>query len=126
MERSAIVINVLITLVVYYIFYFREFILARKELKCLRCGNCCRLRVRLSEEDIEKITKAGYKDFLDKNGKNLKRINGYCNFLELNNGMTSCKIEKLKPEICKKFPIGKGFFGKKIDIRCRTCAWKLY
>ena len=84
------------------------------------------MRVRLNKQDIKRIENAGYGDFLDKEGKNLKRINGYCKFLILDNGITSCRIQDLKPEICNGFPRGKGLFGKKVDIRCKACANKLY
>ncbi|MBS3078680.1 YkgJ family cysteine cluster protein [Candidatus Pacearchaeota archaeon] len=126
MEIFFIVIDIIIILIFVYIFYFREFILAKREFKCLRCGNCCKLRVRLNKQDIKRIENAGYGDFLDKEGKNLKRINGYCKFLILDNGITSCRIQDLKPEICNGFPRGKGLFGKKVDIRCKACANKLY
>ncbi|VVB78136.1 Putative zinc- or iron-chelating domain protein [uncultured archaeon] len=126
MNKSAIIINVIITLIVYYVFYFREFILARKEFKCARCGKCCSLRVKVNKEDIERIKKAGYEDFLDKKNKNLKRINGRCRFLTLKNGVTGCEIQDIKPKICKTFPISKGLFGKKIDIRCKNCSGKLF
>ena len=126
MDISSIIIDVAITLIIFYIFYFREFILARKEFKCTRCGNCCKMIVRINQQDTERIEKAGYKDFLANNRKNLKRINGCCKFLMLKDGIFSCQIQDIKPEICKRFPIGKGLFGKKIDIRCKTCAWKLF
>jgi Fe-S-cluster containining protein len=128
METSSIVINTIITLIVYYIFYLREFVLAKRYgFKCQRCGNCCKLRVKMFPEDIKSLEETGHKkeDFLYKN-KYLKKINGYCVFLTLNNGITSCSIENNKPYVCRRFPIGKGIFGKKIDIRCRTCAFKLF
>jgi len=124
MKTSSIIIDIIITLIVLYLFYFREFILGRKEFKCLRCGNCCRLRINLTKQDIERIEKAGYKDFLGKNNK-LKKINGHCKFLMLKDGITTCSIDNIKPEVCKRFPIGKGIFGKKVDMRCKTCSWKL-
>ena len=114
------IINIILIILIIYLFFIRGYMLARRKFKCLRCGKCCRYIVRLSKEDIKRIEKAGYRDFLDKNNK-LKRVNGYCIFLSLNKGITSCKLENsAKPKICRIFPTIKGCFGRKCDIRCRS------
>lgn len=120
--RPIDILNIILIIFVIYFFWIHPYILGRRKFKCLRCGRCCRLIVSLSKEDIKKIEKAGYKkeNFIDKKGK-LKKVNGYCIFLALNNGITSCKLEnKAKPEICRNFPALKGRFGKKCDFRCRS------
>jgi Fe-S-cluster containining protein len=114
------ILNIFLLLFAIYLFVISGYILARRKFKCLRCGKCCSLRVDLSEEDIKRIRKAGYKNFFDKK-KRLNKVNGYCIFLTLKKGVTSCKLEtSAKPEICKKFPLVNGWFGKKYDYRCKS------
>ena len=117
-------ILIIIALFIIYIIFFRNYVLAKAKFKCKRCGNCCKLRVRLNDEDIKRIKKAGYKDFFDKR-KSLKRINGYCMFLTFNNGVASCKINNIKPKICGWWPIHKTIFGKEADPRCCTFLGRL-
>jgi len=95
----------------------------KKDFKCKRCGYCCSLNVKLSPGEIKEISNAGYKDFLDKKEKYLKKINGRCVFLKLDKGITSCTINNFKPSICKTFPIQKGFIWEYKDIRCRACRY---
>ena len=108
-----------IIILMLYVSVFREYVLNRRRFKCLRCGNCCKLLVKPSKEEIEKIKKAGYKDFLDKKGY-LKKVNGSCLFLKINKGLNYCSIQNIKPKICNDFPIKKGIFGKKADMRCKV------
>ncbi len=75
---------------------------------CKRCGECC-LSPALSDEDIEKILKLGYKkEFFVVNitGKSYMQTDGeYCVFLErLQDGKTSCKIYPSRPKICQLYP----------------------
>ena len=119
------IIDILLFLLLIYFIFFHGYVLGRRKFKCLRCGKCCKLRVNLSEKDINKIKKAGYKDFLYNDflgGKNqLKKINGHCIFMNIDKGITSCKLENsAKPEICRNFPHSKGFFGRKGDFRCNS------
>jgi Fe-S-cluster containining protein len=117
MDFLAIIDIILVILLIYFIF-IHEYMLGRRKFKCLRCGRCCRLTVNLTEEEINKIKKAGYKDFFTKDNK-LKKVNGYCVFLTLNNGITACKLENsAKPKICKDFPLIPGLYGRKYDKRC--------
>lgn len=73
-----------------------------------RCGLCCTLLVRLGKEDIFRIRKLGYKEqsFVDKDSKGapiLKRINGYCRFMEIKEGIASCTIYDSRPKICREY-----------------------
>jgi Fe-S-cluster containining protein len=118
------IIDLLLGIIIIYFIFIHEHILARKEHKCIRCGKCCRLRVDLSEEEISKIKKLGYKDFYTKNN-HMKKINGNCVFLKFKNGISFCEIQNTaKPSICKNFPKKRGLFGKAYDYRCRS-FWKL-
>jgi Fe-S-cluster containining protein len=113
------VVDILLGLIILYLL-FVEYLYTRKKFKCLRCGDCCRLIVRLNEEDKKRLKKNGYRNFVDKLGF-LKRINGHCIFLGMKNGIAECGIEKIKPEVCRHFPEKRGLFGKKRDRRCRSC-----
>lgn len=89
----------------------------KEKFKCLRCGKCCRLRVKLSKEDIKRIEKKGHTNFIDEdagNNKCMKMINLYCIFLTVDTGIASCKIYKQRPEICRKYP----FFKNKTMTDC--------
>ena len=102
-----------------------ESMFTKESFQCNRyCGECCKkLSVMVSKEDIENITKLGYKkeDFLDKdllpiNKFMLKRDKNGCVFLKKHNdGKYSCKIHENRPKTCRQYP----FFGKKRAIeRC--------
>lgn len=116
--------DMILLLAVLYLLLIRGYFLSRRKFRCLRCGNCCKLRVKLNKREIDLIEKNGHRDFMNKGC--IKRINGYCNFLTLKNGITSCQIENIKPEICKDFPLKKGFFGRKVDGRCKVYENKLF
>jgi Fe-S-cluster containining protein len=73
-----------------------------------RCGLCCTLTVRLDKEDIERIRSLGNteKDFVDKGSDDkpvLKRINGYCTFVEIKRGIATCTIYESRPRICREY-----------------------
>ncbi len=114
-----LIADILLGLVILYLL-FVEYFYTRKKFKCLRCGDCCRLIVKLNAEDEKRLKKNGYKNFKNKFGF-LKRINGHCIFLGMKKGVAECEIEKIKPEICGHFPEKRGLFGKKRDRRCRSC-----
>jgi len=107
-------------LFVIYIFFIRQFIFRFKKFKCLRCGQCCKLRVKLSKEDIARIKKAGKNDFVEE-GSWLKRTNGYCQFLEIKKGKARCTIYNSRPEICRWWPVRK--FS--MDTRCKCFERKI-
>ena len=73
-----------------------------------RCGLCCSLVVRLNKRDIDKIKALGYKEgfFVEKNSLGedvLKRINGYCVFVEIKQGIASCVIYETRPRKCREY-----------------------
>lgn len=104
-----------------YILFLRQFILRRKKFICRRCGNCCKLRVRLSKEDIKRITKSGNKNFVE-DGVWLKRVNGWCKFLEIKNGKARCTIYNYRPKICRWWPLKKYV----CDVRCSIYKNKIF
>ncbi len=75
---------------------------------CRRCGYCCSLTVKLADEDIARIKKKGYDEdyFVEEKGqfKCLKRINGYCVFLKIDEGIASCRIYPFRPNRCVEYP----------------------
>lgn len=119
----------IIILLILYIVIFRPYILALKKFTCLNCGNCCKLRVYLSKEDIKRIEKKGYKNFFKRTfflkRAELKKINGNCIFIGFkrnnkNKIISFCKINKIKPGICAKYPLCNDIFGKSFDYRCNS------
>ena len=73
-----------------------------------RCGLCCCLTVKLESEDIKRIKALGFKqDFfvetVAKSQKALKRINGYCRFVQIEDGIATCKIYEHRPKVCREF-----------------------
>jgi Fe-S-cluster containining protein len=114
------IIDIILFLLLVYFIFIHGYVLARRRFKCLRCGKCCSFIVKLPKEDIERIKKAGYKDFLEK-GNQLKKHNNYCIYMTLEDGICSCRLENsAKPQICKNFPHIMGVFGKQCDMRCRS------
>ena len=78
-----------------------------KNFKCKRCGDCCRVVPHLTDNDISRIKKLGFKEgfFVERIGNiNLMRIEkDKCVFL--NDGKrTSCKIYNSRPRICRLYP----------------------
>ena len=95
--------------------------LRKKRFNCLRCGACCRLKVRLYPEDIAKLKAAGKKNFLEPKGNWLKRTpDGYCMFYKRDNskGIGICTVNHIKPSVCKNFPFYKTFGLPHADLRC--------
>ncbi len=94
-----------------------------RKFKCARCGNCCRWRgyVRLKEDEIEKIAvflNMSELDFTDRyteltaDRRNLTLIEnevGHCIFFEDN--PPACRIEPVKPQQCRDFPLKWNFPG---------------
>ncbi|MBW3011152.1 YkgJ family cysteine cluster protein [Candidatus Woesearchaeota archaeon] len=103
--------------------YLRSYINSFKKFECKRCGRCCSFIVGLSDEDIrqiEKGTKYKKKDFVEQRKKKnvMKRINGYCIFLNISKGKAQCTIYNNRPKICKNFPFFKKWGLKMSDSRC--------
>ena len=78
-----------------------------KNFKCNRCGKCC-YPPRLYPLDISRIKRAGYKNFLQKDFRNISYLkeqkNGKCIFLKRNKKAASCGIYKHRPKICRLYP----------------------
>jgi len=95
----------------------------KEKFKCIRCGKCCMLRIKISDKDIGSIEKKSYTDFIDNDieGKKfIKRINGFCYFLTLDRGIASCKIYSVRPDGCRKYP----FFENGV-MECSAVKQKL-
>lgn len=94
-----------------------------KKFKCVNCTKCCKLKVDLTNEDIKRInTKINYID--NSSGKKIiKRINGYCIFLNIKEGKSKCAIYNMRPEICRNFPKTKIFGIKCNDSTCNGLKW---
>ena len=73
-----------------------------------RCGLCCTLLVRLKRDDIERIRRlekkeAAFVEYTDRKEPVLKRINGYCRFVRIEEGIASCTIYVSRPRVCKEY-----------------------
>ncbi len=120
------VIFVLVIFLIIYLLFIREYVIAKRKFKCLRCGECCRLKVYPSKAEIKKIKAKGYSDFIDEKGAIKFDEYGNCVFLGERKGLTCCKIQDAKPSTCINFPFINTRFGKKIDNRCKTCVRRLW
>lgn len=74
---------------------------------CIKCGAyCCKLGgPDFTKEEMERVLKAGHPDYFVKIGRNhyeLKGRKGVCPYLKGNN---SCLIQKVKPPMCKSWPV---------------------
>ena len=90
-----------------------------KTFSCHRCGYSCSQIVVLSQEDVNRITKAGIpeeqyikEDQLGKKQIIIDQYNGkFCHFFrfEKKDGKVqgSCRIYKSRPNVCRDYP----FFG---------------
>jgi len=94
----------------------------KSDFKCLRCGKCCRFKVKLSLEDIARIRSKGFDDFFVVEDGNFyfKRPHGYCIFLKFEDGLFTCKIHDFKPEGCKEFPFKIQDGELLFDPRCKA------
>ncbi len=75
------------------------------DFECIRCGFCCHLDVKLTENDIQRLKAAGKKDFSKQtdHGIFLKHIGNHCIFLDPKKKM--CKVYDSRPDICRRFPV---------------------
>ncbi len=111
--------------IVSYIFYFVALVYLsgfplsyllhkkRSKFKCIKCGECCRLKFKLKKSDIERLErgKIDWTRFVDEDWK-LKVVNGNCIFLKKKNGKEICSIYKFRPSVCREWP----FFSNKFTI----------
>lgn len=104
-----------------------------KKFNCIRCGECCSFKVKITNQEIKDIGSLGYKreEFIDRLfGVDFIKIHdGRCFFLEnseylknapeLMQDIPSCKIYDYRPKICRLYPI-RSFLGiKGKDYRCK-------
>ena len=73
-----------------------------------RCGLCCTLLVRLNRENIEEIKKKGFGEdfFVERTSRGesiLRRTNGYCRFVQIEEGIATCTIYESRPKICREY-----------------------
>jgi Fe-S-cluster containining protein len=82
---------------------------------CKKCATCCKNYpfVDLSKKEIhslEKVTGVHSGMFTNPKGKAVEEYflqfqeNGYCCFLNENNGSFSCGVYEARPGICKNYP----------------------
>ena len=82
---------------------------------CKKCAECCKNRpfVDLSNNEIsslEEATGLRYDVFTNQKGTKVEEYflqfkeNGYCFFLDEDNGSFSCSVYAARPEICKNYP----------------------
>ena len=92
------IICIVIFVCMLYLIFLHSFVksiyfgLRKEKFDCTRCGECCKLLVRLDDEDVVRLEAAGKKDFYEqRNGrKYLKRaFDGYCIFYNRDNGRVS-------------------------------------
>ena len=92
----------------------------KEDFLCNNCGACClKFTVKLSDTDVRRIEKLGFKknyfaetDDFDKKFGNyaLKRVDDKCIFLEKKKNKYFCRIYEKRPSICKDYPfIGTDF-----------------
>lgn len=100
-----------------------------KTFKCVKCGECCRPIVKVSEEEIQRIEQTGLSRTLflqqnpidEKEGKNtLKQINGVCMFLQRQGEEFICSMYNARPDICRKYP----FITQNKISDCRPKNWE--
>lgn len=97
----------------------------KRNFECEHCGECCKLVIRVTKKDVEKIEDLGYKkgnflmpDFIKgtKKPNCLKLVDGKCVFLKEKNGKSSCRIYAARPKACRDYPF---FHGAKKLRSCR-------
>ena len=59
-------------------------------------------------QDVDKIKEKGFEesDFTEKTSRDelvLKRVNGYCMFVEIKQGIASCSIYDARPKVCREY-----------------------
>ena len=97
-------------------------LIRKQNFKCIRCGSCCKLSVKLTKGDISSIRSKTKMDFIEyrKGVPYLMRKNNYCVFLSLDRGVAKCKIYKYRPKICRNFPKIKSLGITAWDHRCHS------
>ena len=98
--------------------------LSEDTFNCVKCGECCRHVVKVSEQDVERIKELGISNFteFDKeiNSMVLKQKNNVCMFLKKENDKFICSIYNHRPQVCRKYP----FIRKEKLKDCRPKGWE--
>lgn len=83
-------------------------VLTTDNFKCVKCGECCRPVVKVSQEDIKRIKELGVKNFTEFDTEIeshvLKQKNNVCMFLRKENDEFVCSIYDHRPDVCRKYP----------------------
>jgi Fe-S-cluster containining protein len=78
------------------------------KFECKRCGKCCLqvYGIDFEKGDLERFEKAGRYDLLtsDMFWEMDEFSKGKCPFLQKRKGLYSCKIQDIKPKMCRNFP----------------------
>lgn len=85
----------------------QELLFLKDNFICIRCAECCKMKVVINNYDIKKIEKLGYKGFYEKDvlGRTvLKIVDNYCIFLKNNGDCYYCEVYEAKPKGCENFP----------------------
>jgi len=97
-----------------------------ENFKCTKCGECCRMIVKLSANDItqiESIGKTNFTQYDEKIKSNvLKHHNNKCIFLQKNGSEFVCSIYKHRPKVCVQYP----FIGRKKVEDCHPPRYQYW
>lgn len=86
------------------------------DMRCLRCGECCReTEMELTEDDVKRLARLGFppEEFtIIRDGVlRLKNVNGWCYFYDVRE--KKCRVYPKRPVGCRVYPIvyieGEGF-----------------
>jgi Fe-S-cluster containining protein len=102
-----------------YFIKIKPYFSRNKKFKCINCGRCCRLLVRLYDEDIKRIKgkKNYFWSFFGKKYLKIKKLR--CVFLKRNGKKYLCSIYNMRPGVCRRYPHTKRFGSDCYDPRCR-------
>ncbi|MFQ6055714.1 MAG: YkgJ family cysteine cluster protein [Methanosarcinales archaeon] len=93
--------------------------------QCRRCGVCCtHLVVRVSQADINRLKKIGYKEEEFIRDDCLKLNDGGCVFLRKNSSEYRCAIHPYRPLACRRFPFSIEYSENGLKVnRSDKCKW---
>jgi len=131
---SVVAISLLLTRAVTFLYFerflaYRTFEDFRSEKifhECIACGSCCRLRVNLAKDDVERIIEyskqRGLREIVMEKSRGrywLKRDSGACCFLARSEDMPRCEIYSIRPMACRLYPLIPAGDGLKADPLCQ-------
>ncbi len=92
-------------------------------MKCKRCGNCCEnIALAMSPKEFKKHYMDWVNEVKDRRkvseihllypmmkykgyDRKVKRYRYICRFLEVKNGLKTCGIQDIKPEMCRQYGV---------------------